>query len=269
LERTLLKRGVNMNSGGCAGESTRQFAEKRRKLRKNLGLSAAGFVVLICGCFLGYLYFGHPALISIICGLVLFVLIVIKIDRTIIPVMDELMLCEGNAIRGAKGEEKIGVILDRLMDECVVIHDVNKGQGNIDHLAFRKDGAVFLIETKAHQGKIAQHDGELRRNGRPLEKNFIAQAHGNVYWLKKFLKARLGFEPQWIHAVIVFSNAYVEKHLEIKGVAIMNATFLSDWIKRQPGNPKIAATLWPEIENLKSELSSPAPNHLAPQAALR
>lgn len=220
-------------------------------------------VALIC-----YLLFGHPDFIFTLAGLVLFALLAGKVDRTIIPIMDELHSWEGKAIRGAKGEEKIGVILDKLADECVVLHDVNMGRGNLDHLVFRKDGAVFLIETKSHNGNIAQHDGQLRRNGRPLEKNFIAQAHGNIFWLKKFLQARAGFEPLWIHAAIVFSNAYVEKHLEIKSVAVMNAAFLSEWIKRQPGNSKMAAALWPEIGNLKSELSSPAPNHLAPQAAM-
>jgi Nuclease-related domain len=264
LERTLLKRGVNINSGGYAGESTHQFAEKRRKLRKNLGWSAAGLIFLIGFGFVGYLYFGHPTLIFSLGGLGLLFLLVVKMDRTIVPIMDELTLCERNAVRGAKAEEKIGNLLDSLSSECIVLHDVSKGQGNIDHLVFRKDGAVFLIETKSHHGKIAQHDGELRRNGRPLEKNFIAQAHGNVFWLKDFLRTRLGSKPQWVHAVIVFSNACVEKHLEIKGVAVMDASFLSEWIRRQPGDPKMAATLWPEIENLKNDLSSSAPNHLAP-----
>jgi Nuclease-related domain len=239
------------------------MAEKRRKLRQDLGLNSIVLLVLIGATFVAYLFLGHPAPIFSIGGLVLFILVVGKIDRTIIPVMDELQLCERNAVKGAKAEEKISGILDKLGDECVMVHDVNKGQGNIDHLAFRKDGAVFLIETKSHRGNIAQQDGELRRNGQPLEKNFIRQTHQNVSWLKEFLKARLGFEPQWIHAAIVFSNAYVEKHLEMKGVAVMNAGFLSEWIRRQPGNPKVAAH-WPEIENLKSELSSSAPNHLAP-----
>lgn len=257
-----------MNSGSYAGQSTRGIAEKRRKLRKDLGLSTFALVVVAGVALICYLLFGHPDFVFTLAGLVLFALLAGKVDRTIIPIMDELHSWEGNAIRGAKGEEKIGIILDKLANECVVIHDVNMGRGNIDHLMFRKDGAVFLIETKSHPGNIARQDGQLCRNGRPLEKNFIAQTHGNVFWLKKFLQARVGFEPPWIHAVIVFSNACVERHLEIKGVAVMNAGFLSEWIKRQPGNPKVAAALWPEIENLKSELSSSAPNHLAPQAAL-
>jgi Nuclease-related domain len=267
LECTLLKRGVNINSGSCAGKSTHGIAKKRGKLRKDLGLTTGALIFFIGFGFIAYLYLGHPTLIFSLVALVLFFLFIVKMDRTIVPIMDELMLCEGNAVQGAKAEEKIGHLLDSLGSECVVVHDVNKGKGNIDHLVFRKDGAMFLVETKSHYGKIAQHDGELCRNGRPLGKNFIAQTYQNIFWLKEFLQARLGFEP-WIHAVIVFSNGHVEKYLKIKGVAVINASFLSEWVRRQPGNSKVAAALWPEIENLKSELLSFAPNRLAPQASL-
>ncbi|HEY5297067.1 MAG TPA: nuclease-related domain-containing protein [Verrucomicrobiae bacterium] len=148
-----------------------------------------------------------------------------------------------------------------------VYHDLKTDCGNIDHLAIRKDGAVFLIETKSHFGKIIKQNGELRRNGKSFEKNFISQTHKNIFWLKDLLKTRLGYEP-WIHAVIVFSNGHVEPHLKIKGVAVINVSFLSEWMRRQPGNAKAAATLWPEVENLKNELSSFAPNRLARQPAL-
>jgi hypothetical protein len=270
LERALLKQGVNqkINSESWAGKSTREMAEKRRTLRKNLGLSGILLLVVAASTVISFLFFGHPALISSIGGIVLFVLLVRQIDGTIIPVMDELQICEASAVQGAMAEEKIGVLLERLIGEGVVFQDVNKGAGNIDHLAFRKDGAIFLIETKSHRGKITGQDGQLRRNGRPLEKNFIAQTHQNIFWVKEFLKARLGFEPEWIHAAIVFSNAYVGEHLEIKGVAVITLNQLSEWIRQQPGNPKLAAKLWPEIENLKHELSSFGPNHLARQTAL-
>lgn len=216
-----------------------------------------------------YLLFGHPALIFVIGGPILFFLFVTQIERTAIPVMNELRLWEGFAAKGAKAEEQIGDILDGLPGEWEWLHDVNKEYGNIDHLGFRKDGAVFLIETKSHDGKITQQEEQLRRNGQLFEKNFITQTHRNVLWVKKIIKARLGFEPQWVCAVIVFSNAYVERHLKIKGVAIVNVSFLPEWIRRQPGNPKVAAVLWPKIEILKNELSSFVPNHLAPQQALR
>ena len=245
------------------------MAGRRRNLRKDLGLSTAAFVFLVGSGFVGYLFFGHPTFIISLVGLILFFLFIVKMDRTIVPVMDELMLCEGNAARGANAEEKIGALLDQLSPDYLVWHGVKTDGGDIDHLAFRKDGAVFLIETKSHHGKITQQDGQLRRDGQPLEKNFIGQAHRNVYWLKEFLKARSGFEPKWIHAAIVFSNAYVEKHLEIKGVAVMNARFLSEWIRRQSGDPQAGAMFWPEIKKLKVELPSPAPNHLAPLPALR
>ncbi len=99
------------------------------------------------------------------------------------------MLCEREMLpRAQNAEEKIGALLDQLPADYVVWHDVKTDGGNIDHLAFRKDGAVFLIETKSHHGNIAQKDGQLCRNGQPLEKKFIGQAHRNVFWLKEFFE---------------------------------------------------------------------------------
>jgi hypothetical protein len=255
------------NSESRAGRSTREMAANRRKSRKELGLSALVSVVCVSLGFLYYLNFGHPNVILVIGGLVLFVFLMRKVDRTIIPMMDELHYCERRAAKGANAEEKIGALLDQLSPNYVVWHDVNTDGGNIDHVAFRKDGAVFLIETKSHHGKITQQGGQLRRNGQPLEKDFIGQTHKNIFRLKEFLKARWGFEP-WVPAVIVFSNGHVEKHLKIKEVAVINVSFLTHWIQRQPGNSRAAARLLPKIEKLKAFPAS-VPNRLAPPPVLR
>ena len=244
------------------------MAGRRRNLRKNLVLSALVLLVLVSCGLLSYLHFGHPDFILTIGGLVLFVIFARKIDQNIVPVMEELHSDERKAIRGANAEEKIGALLDQFSPDYLVWHDVKTDGSNIDHLAFRKDGAVFLIETKSHHGKITQQDGQLHHNGQPLEKNFIGQMHRNVSWLKEFLKAHPEVEPAWIHAVIVLSNAHVEKNLQIEGVTVINASQLSDWMRSRSGDPQARATLWPEIKKLKIELSSSVPNHLAPSPAL-
>ncbi len=202
-------------------------------------------------------------------GLLLFIILfVITIDRIVIPKMDNLFQREGHARRGAKAEEKVGALLDGLAKNYAVRHDVNTGWGNIDHLVFRRDGAVFLIETKSHSGRITKQDGQLRRNGQLLEKDFINQTLNNVSRLKKFLKARAGFEP-WIHAAIVFTDAHVEKHLALNHVDVFNASFLTRWLERAHGDARAAVILWPQVGNLKNELATSDSIHLACQPLLR
>jgi hypothetical protein len=133
-----------INSENWAGKSTREIAEKRRQLRKKLGLSAAVLVILVSCAFLYYLQSGHPALIVTACGFGLFLLFVRNIDRTVIPVMDELHSWEKLAVNGAKAEEKLGTLLDQFSSDYIVLHDVKTDCGNIDHLAFRIEN--FKIE---------------------------------------------------------------------------------------------------------------------------
>jgi hypothetical protein len=243
------------------GKSTRAMAEERRSLRKTIGLTAVGAVFLVGLAFVAYLLFAHPVPIAAAAVVVFFLFFVGRIDRATVPLMQELFRREGHAIQGARAEEEIGALLDELAGNCIVLHDVNIGTGNLDHLVFRNDGAVFLIETKSHHGKIIQQNGQLLRDGFPLEKDFIGQTLKNVMWLKKFMKERLELEP-WIHAVIVFTDAHVEKHLVLKGVPVINASFLRRWMQRQPGNPRVKAR-WPEFADFKSQLFSCAPIHLA------
>ncbi len=164
-------------------------------------------------------------------------------------------------------EEKIGALLDGLTGNYAVQHDVNTGRGNIDHLVFRGDGAIFLIETKSHSGWITRQDDELRRNGQPPEKDFVRQTLNNVIWLKNFLKTRAGFEL-WINAAIVFTDAHVEKHLKLKNVDVFNARYLTGWLERARGKPRTSVFLWPKVASLKNELAAPDSIHLACQPLL-
>jgi hypothetical protein len=265
-----LKQGVNQQDvpANLAGKSARELGERRREHRKIIGLSAVGLVLVVGAALVAYLWGYRPSIFQTGGLLLLFVSFLIAIERIAGPKMDELFRREGHARRGAKAEEKVGAMLDGLAKNYAVRHDVNTGWGNIDHLVFRRDGAVFLIETKSHSGRITKQDGQLRQNGQFLEKDFIKQTLDHVSWLKKFLKARAGFEP-WIHAAIVFTGAHVEKHLNLKKVDVFNASYLTRWLERAQGNPRVAVIVWPQVENLKNELASPNSIHLACQPLLR
>jgi hypothetical protein len=257
-------------STNLAGRSARQLGERWRTRRKIIGLAAIGLIFIVS--VLSVLYFlGHRTSMFQTGGLLLLsvsFLIMKAAERFAGPEMDKLFRRERRARRGALAEEKIGTLLDELVGNYVVQHDVRTGYGNIDHLVFRGDGAIFLIETKSHSGWITRHDEDLRRNGQSLEKDFIRQTLDNVSWLKKTLKARAGFEP-WIHAAVVFTDAHVEKHLRLKHVDVFNARYLTRWLERAQGNPRASVFLWPQVKSLTRELAEPHSIRLACQPLLR
>ncbi len=257
-------------SENLAGKSTRQLGERWHTRRKIVGLSAIGLIFIVSA--LSVLYFlGNRTSMFQTGGLLLLCvsfLIMKAAERIAGPEMDRLFRREQRAHRGAVAEEKIGALLDGLAEIMRCSMTSHTGRGNIDHLVFRGDGAVFLIETKSHSGWITRQDDELRRNGQPLEKDFIRQTLDNVSWLKNCLKARTGFEP-WIEAAIVFTDAHVEKHLSLKNVDVINARYLARWLERARGNPRASVFLWPQVENLKKELAAPDSIHLASQPLLR
>jgi len=257
-------------STNLAGRSARQLAERWQTRRKIIGLAAIGLIFIVS--VLTVLYFlGNRTSMFQTGGLLLLsvsFLIMKAVERFAGPEMDKLFRRERRAQRGALAEEKIGTLLDGLAENYAVQHDVSTGHGNIDHLVFRRDGAVFLIETKSHSGWITRQDDELRRNGQSLEKDFIQQTVANVAWLKKNLKARAGFEP-WIHAAIVFTSAHVEKNLKLKNIDVFNARYLSRWLERAQGNPRASVFLWPQVASLKNNLAESDSIHLACQPLLR
>jgi hypothetical protein len=81
---------------------------------------------------------------------------------------------EKRAIRGAKGEEKIGELLEGLPDDYHILHDIESPYGNIDHIVIAKNAGIFLLETKAHGGKVEVNGETLLVNGKLPEKDFIA-----------------------------------------------------------------------------------------------
>ena len=105
--------------------------------------------------------------------------------------------------------------------------------GNIDHLVFRNDGAVFLLETKSHRGRIEARNGQLLRDGKPFEKDFILQVQRNVAHVREDLRARYGLTP-WIHTALVFTNAYVQAHCKVGHVDVINIRYLERWMAKAP-----------------------------------
>lgn len=96
------------------------------------------------------------------------------------------------------------------------MNDVKFKYGNIDHLVFRDDGRIFLIETKSHRGDVTTTNGShLLLNGRPFRPNPMRQACAAARWLRRFLRVR-GIRP-WISVIIAFPCACVRFNPRVRG----------------------------------------------------
>jgi Nuclease-related domain len=105
--------------------------------------------------------------------------------------------------KGARGEEAVARELEPLAARGYrIIHDVDKGYGNIDHIVVGPTG-VFVLETKAWRGRVYPAvGGRLMRNGRD-EKKTQDQVMGNVLHVRRRL-LELGMKV-WVNGLVVLT----------------------------------------------------------------
>jgi len=231
----------------------RELSRLRRGKRRAFGIAAIVSILLISAVYASCVSLGHQPALEDVTLLLVYLLSLVVISRVVGTSHDYLWRRERRAVTGAMAGEKIVALLKNLPADHVVLHDLDTGRGNIDHLIIRKDGAIFLIETQSFRGAITEQNGELLRDGRPFAKNLLKQNTNCVYWLQQFLKARLG-SKLWINSAIVFPDASVEVRGKVKGVQIISAVSLKRWMWRTGGNPYIAAIVWPHVKKIQNEL---------------
>ena len=230
-----------------AGQSTRGMAGRRYKARVWFVLFRVGTALLIL-----VLVFNSKVLgIGGFGFLGLLILAQLVMDFTEVKAK-RMMKAERRAVRGAKAEEKIGSVLDNLGEDCLVIHDIASPYGNIDHIVISKQNGIFLIETKAHGGKVSVINGRLLVNGHEPEKDFIAQALKNTYWLKDEIDHAINVEI-WIAPIVVFTNAFVERTAPVKGVTVINKKYLSNALQR-PNTKAQDLSVWESRERILKAL---------------
>jgi hypothetical protein len=176
----------------------------------------------------------------------------VVIGRGILPLIDRFQKRENDAIRGAEAEEAVGAILNQLPGSYMVSHDVSGPYGNIDHVVLRRDGAVFVIETKSMRGKVSERNGQLLVNGRVPQKDFVGQVLRNAVWLRDVLATELGVIP-WVDAALLFTRASVSIRNEREEIQVMNVRFLEQWMARSPKKRQVgrrAAMKWEELREV-------------------
>lgn len=135
----------------------------------------------------------------------------------------------GHISEGARGEEKVGAALGSLETSGYrVLHDIDTGKGNIDHVVVGPTG-VFVIETKATLGRLwFAKGGRLMSDGFSKEK-WVAQALAEAYEVKSCLKA-VGLDL-WVEALIVLTRTPLPKGpMKTSSVTVIEVGDLRDKI---------------------------------------
>ena len=125
--------------------------------------------------------------------------------------------------RGARGERKVGAVLDGLGPDWHAVHDIYLGRGNIDHVLIGPAG-VFTVETKSHSGRI------------PVDRIDDAMLR-QAYAESKVLEEISGLE---VEPLLVFSNAWPVGSVPARrrGVTVMLVRMLPDALDRR--RPKLS-----------------------------
>ncbi len=119
---------------GIAGKGARDLAGRRYASRQKYVF----LLVLICGALLIFLVsvgshsnLGFGALIFPLIAVVLVKVVGRRIDRSVNE--------ERRAVRGARGEELVGAMLEELGDRFLIFDDLPSPHGNIDHLVLSRE----------------------------------------------------------------------------------------------------------------------------------
>jgi nuclease-like protein len=141
--------------------------------------------------------------------------------------------------KGALGESHTAETLKSLPDGYVLINDVTKKLGNIDHVVIGPTG-VYVIDVKNWNGTIkADGEGELLWNGRAPGKPAIRNMLRAVMDFQNKIKA-LTENEYFVRGLIVFPIAYVDADFgSTRQIHCLRNERLVDYIQ----NKKFAQTL--------------------------
>jgi hypothetical protein len=235
-----------------AGNSTRRMAQNRRRTTNFILVGVLILAIILALSIQNWQALGLGG------GAVLALLVLLRVLPDLIdkPIKRRIKE-ERRADRGAAAEEVVGNLLASLGEGFFVLNDIPSPYGNIDHIVIGKNRGVFLLETKAHGGRVEILADGLLVNGKLPEKDFIAQALKNTYWLRDEIEKVVG-RKVWITPVVVFTNAFVPADKPIKGVYVVNKKFLLGLLKRQARMTNDFQNIWNSREELKERLISDA-----------
>ena len=140
---------------------------------------------------------------------------------------------------GRDGERAVAESLDELKAAgAVVFHDIQAPNFNVDHVILSRQG-IFAVETKTlskARRAEATYDGKtLLLNGRPPQRDPIAQIEGYADWVGRTLAAMTG-KRYAIRPVVVLPGWFVRLGNDAQGhrTWVLNPKMLPAFVKREP-----------------------------------
>lgn len=139
-------------------------------------------------------------------------------------------------IAGFRGEFDVAEALRVLGDDCYLVHDVDLGRGNVDHVAIAPSG-VYTIETKAWEGSVRTQDDRLLHNGfdhTQALKQAYAEAMGVRDYIVRVSRSRDSPDGSryYVTPLLVFTRANVTASGKSYGVFVMPVSRLAGFIQR-------------------------------------
>ncbi len=140
---------------------------------------------------------------------------------------------------GAEGERKAEKAL-RPLERAGwrVVHDIQNGHGNYDHIAVGPSGA-YLLESKNLQGVVTVKDGvpHLARRHDPEQAvvfdRIRPRALAGAARLKQEIEHRTG-RRIWVQAVVVFWSEFPKGLVEDGRCVFIEGSRLRKWLQNQP-----------------------------------
>ncbi len=217
----------------------------RRRIQRTLGALA----LVLCLALLAYGLARGQGLIAVI-GL----LGLVAVERTLLPVMPHLFRRQRRIERAPAPESKVATALSQDPDNILALHNVPGPFGDLAHVVIRRNGAVIVIDTHPQPGRVAEAHGRLQLNGRPFERDIVDQVRRNAMWLKDELRTRLELRV-FVHACLVFSQAYVTVRKPVRGVEVANASYLPRFLARLPADRRLQEAVRRDSDRIREILS--------------
>jgi hypothetical protein len=164
-------------------------------------------------------------------------------------------------LTGLEGERELAATLRAALgDDYYLVHDVDFGRGNVDHVAIGPAG-IFTIETKADLGKVTTEEDELYVN-RISRTRDLKQAYAEAMVVRDYLqevsrtKDRMTGQRYYVTPLLVFTRANVYSYGACRGVFVMDLDRLPGFIKNEKRadarltleqRSRIAAALSPKV----------------------
>jgi len=135
---------------------------------------------------------------------------------------------------GIRGEERVAEVLTELETEGFrVLHDLDTGRGNADHVLVGPTG-VFVIETKDWGGRFYRRGGRLMFNDKPADQ-VVGQVTATALAIRERLE-QAGIDV-WVQAVIASTRAKVSTgSMRIGHVTIADADRLPELVRAAKGS---------------------------------